>query len=137
MAHVLGSLCTSDTHKTDKKFVTLISLLDLDAVFDTLDHSILLRRLEVSFGIKGNVLAWFTSYVSGCFQSVSVTVLICLTHVPFSTESHRALYLGQLCSRYILNHSLVLLMSTIVPFTSMLMVPRYHNQVRMRMLVPS
>ena len=26
----------------------------------------------VSFGVKGNVLAWFTSYVSGRFQSVTV-----------------------------------------------------------------
>ena len=59
--------------KTDEKFVTLISLLDLSAAFDTLDHSILLRRLEVSFGIKGIVLAWFTSYVSGRFQSVIVS----------------------------------------------------------------
>ena len=29
-------------------------------------------RLEVSFGIKGNVLAWFTSYVSDRFQYVTV-----------------------------------------------------------------
>ena len=57
-----------------EKFFTLISLLDLSAAFDTLDHSILLRRLELSFGVKGNVLAWFTSYVSVCFNLVLLPV---------------------------------------------------------------
>ena len=27
----------------------------------------------MSFGIKGNVLAWFTSYVSGHFQSITIS----------------------------------------------------------------
>ena len=52
--------------------------------------------LEVSFGIKGNVLAWFTSYVSDRFQYVTVAGNLCLTRAPFCTESCRALYLGRL-----------------------------------------
>ena len=52
-------------------------------------------RLEVSFGIKGNVLAWFTSYVSDRFQYVTVAGNLCLTRGPFCTESRRALYLGR------------------------------------------
>lgn len=48
----------------DEGLVTMLSLIDLSAAFDTIDHGILLKRLSVTFGISGNTLKWFTSYLS-------------------------------------------------------------------------
>ena len=45
-------------------------LLNLSSAFDTVDHQILLRRLNKSFGIGGVVLDWFQSYLTGRVQYV-------------------------------------------------------------------
>ncbi len=40
--------------------------------FDTIDHNILLNRLENYVGIRGSALAWFNSYLSDRLQFVAV-----------------------------------------------------------------
>jgi hypothetical protein len=54
----------------DRRGVTLLGLLDMSAAFDTVDHSILLQRAEVSFGLSGTVLSWLTSFLDGRTQQV-------------------------------------------------------------------
>ena len=44
--------------------VSSLCLLDLTAAFDTVDHELLMLRLQRSFGIRGIALAWFISYLS-------------------------------------------------------------------------
>ena len=55
-----------------KGSVTALTLLDLSAAFDTIDHTILLDRLNGYYGISELALGWFKSYLSGRTLSVKV-----------------------------------------------------------------
>jgi len=63
----------SDLSKAvDDGNICLLGLLDLSAAFDTVDHEILLSRLELSYGISGSPLTWLKSYLSDRTQIVRV-----------------------------------------------------------------
>ena len=59
--------------ESDDGQVSLLTLLDLSAAFDTIDHDILFHRLEHIFGILNSALSFFRSYVTERKQMVSIS----------------------------------------------------------------
>jgi len=47
----------------DNGQLSALCLLDLTAAFDTVDHELLLLRLERQFGLRDSILQWFRSYL--------------------------------------------------------------------------
>jgi len=73
----------------DNGQVTALCLLDLTAAFDTVDHELLMLRLERQFGIDDVALEWFRSYLQGrsflviCGHSTSATIyVVCSVPLP-------------------------------------------------------
>lgn len=50
----------------------ILVLLDLTLAFDTVDHKMLLSRLECYVGIQGTVINWFKSYLTNRHFSVGL-----------------------------------------------------------------
>ena len=56
----------------EKDHYTLGVFIDLPKAFDTVDHTILIRKLEM-YGIKGINLAWFRNYLTNRIRYISIT----------------------------------------------------------------
>ena len=58
----------------DSGNLALLTLLDLSAAFDSVDHATLIKRLETSYGLCGSTLRWIRSYLTGRTQYVRTSV---------------------------------------------------------------
>jgi len=54
----------------DSGDLAMLTLLDLSAAFDSVDHDTRLNRLQKSYGLGGQMLNWFASYLCGRVQHV-------------------------------------------------------------------
>ncbi len=67
---------------TDAGLINRVLFLVLKKAFDTVDHQILIRKLEL-YGIKNSELAWFSSYLHGRTQVCGVNnTTSSLKHIP-------------------------------------------------------
>ena len=65
--HALLCLIESIEHSIDTWKHGCRVFLDLQKAFDIVNHDILLRKLE-HYGVRGNTLSWFQSYLTGRAQ---------------------------------------------------------------------
>ena len=56
----------------DQGKVVLLTLLDLSAAFDTVNHDILITRLQRDYGVSGSAIKWFNSYLRNRDQKVMI-----------------------------------------------------------------
>ena len=90
-------LCVTNDIKLamDSKKGTILVMIDLSSAFDTLDHSILLSRLELRYGITSVVLEWFRSYLYGRVQRINIDDNFSPPH-PLTTSVPQGSVLGPL-----------------------------------------
>jgi len=74
----------------------LLSLLDLSAAFDCVDHLLLVLRLQRNFGLTGQVLRWLTSFLNGRTQQIAYAGLVSATHTVFFSVPQGSV-LGPFC----------------------------------------
>ena len=62
--HAIGQVTNGIVKGLENKLNSACMLLDLSKAFDTIEHVIMLKKLEI-YGIRCNALAWFGSYLTG------------------------------------------------------------------------
>jgi hypothetical protein len=68
----------------DEHSSVVLVLLDLSAAFDVIDHSILFKRLDKTYGIRGKSLEWIQSYRTDRHQRVVIGLTMSdPCHLPF------------------------------------------------------
>ena len=69
--HAILDIINEIETNMDKKLYSCGVFIDLQRAFDTLNHSILLRKLN-HYGVSGIISDWFTSYLVGRQQTTQM-----------------------------------------------------------------
>ena len=56
--------------------VSVLALHDFSSAFDTIEHSILVRRLHTDFGFTDAVIQWFSSYLTYTLIYIHINVSV-------------------------------------------------------------
>ena len=65
----LIKLCSDILLAIEKQNITMVIILDLSVVFDTVDHEVLLEIMEQHFELSDTALKWLEEYLRPrCFQ---------------------------------------------------------------------
>ena len=78
--HAIAQLVDQIYEAFEKNEYTLGVFIDLSKAFDTVDHSILLRKLEL-YGITDRNYAWIKSYLSNRLQYIQINKIVELDFV--------------------------------------------------------
>ena len=73
----------------------MVIFVNLSKAFDTVDNSILIKKLKI-YGVKGNNLVWSESYLSKCKQYISYKSNKCTTFESITYGVLRGSILGLL-----------------------------------------
>ena len=71
--HALLELFDQIKGSLNDKSYFLGIFIDLSKAFDTVDHKILLKKLQ-RYGIKGKNLSWFERYLTGRKQCINIEI---------------------------------------------------------------